>query len=85
MISYQFSELSSDSSNNSTTNDPHDTLIEIYDQGSNNVKVFNAHSSVLCSRCEYFKIALSDKWAKKDDNMYKLRLEISCDAFEIIF
>ncbi|KAF0476752.1 BTB-domain-containing protein [Gigaspora margarita] len=85
MISYRFSELSPDSSNNSTTNDPHDTLIEIYDQGSNNVKVFNAHSSVLCSRCEYFKIALSDKWAKKDDNMYKLRLEISCDAFEIIF
>ncbi|CAG8612525.1 38525_t:CDS:2 [Gigaspora margarita] len=85
MISYRFSESSSDSSNNSTINDPHDTLIEIYDQGSNNVKVFNAHSSVLCSRCEYFKIALSDKWAKKDDNMYKLRLEISCDAFEIIF
>ncbi|CAG8651756.1 2123_t:CDS:2 [Cetraspora pellucida] len=84
MISYNLPELSSESLND-IKKEPHDTLIEIYDKKSNNVKVFNAHSNVLCNRCEYFKIALSEKWAKKDDNKYKLRLEISCDAFEIIF
>ncbi|CAG8487164.1 6118_t:CDS:2, partial [Scutellospora calospora] len=83
MLSYRLPELSSDS--DTITNGPHDTLIEIYDKRSNKVKIFEAHSNVLCNRCEYFKIALSDKWARKVDDMYKLRLEVSFDAFELIF
>ncbi|CAI2176309.1 13737_t:CDS:2 [Funneliformis geosporum] len=84
MISYCLPELSTDSLNASTTNDPHDTLIEIDDRTSNDVKNFDAHASVLRSKCEYFKVALSDKWATKIDDKYKLKLDGSSDAFEVI-
>ncbi|CAG8674733.1 12404_t:CDS:1, partial [Funneliformis caledonium] len=68
MISYRLPELSTDSLESSATNDSHDTLIEIDDKTSNDIKIFDAHSSVLRKRCEYFKVALSEKWATKVDD-----------------
>ncbi|CAG8476646.1 940_t:CDS:2 [Dentiscutata erythropus] len=82
MISYNLPDLSTDSFD--VSNKTNDTLIEIVDKKSDKVEVFLAVSKVLCNKCEYFRIALSDKWAKKDDN-YKLKLEVSCDAFKVIF
>ncbi|CAG8514319.1 12907_t:CDS:2 [Ambispora gerdemannii] len=84
MLSYRLPELSSGSLDLSVTNDPHDTIIEIYDKTSGDIKIFDAHSSVLCRRCEYFEVALSGKWARKVDDKYKLSLDVSSDAFEII-
>ncbi|CAG8588184.1 13387_t:CDS:2 [Ambispora leptoticha] len=84
MLSYRLPELSSDSLDLSVINDPYDTLIEIHDRTSGDIKDFNAHSSVLRRRCEYFKVALSEKWTRKIDDKYKLRLDGSSDAFEII-
>jgi len=84
MISYHLPELSSNSFEPSKIDDLIDTLIKVHDKTSGDVRVFNAHSNVICKRCEYFKIALSEKWAKKVDDKYKLRLDVSPDAFEII-
>jgi len=78
------SEISSDSLGLSVTNDPHDTLIEIHDRISGDIKIFDAHSNVLSRRCEYFKVALSEKWARKVDDKYKLKLDVPSDTFEII-
>ncbi|GET01166.1 BTB/POZ domain-containing protein [Rhizophagus clarus] len=60
------------------------SIYEIYDRTSDNVKVFDAHSSKLRRKCEYFQVALSEKWARKIDDKYKLCLEVSIDAFEKI-
>ena len=84
MLTYHFPEVSSDSVSLPVTDYLYDTIIEINDRKSGNIKVFNAHSSVLCKRCEYFKVALSEKWAKKVDDKFKLRLDVLPDAFEII-
>jgi hypothetical protein len=84
MFSYSFPDLTTDSFDLPETNGPHDTLLEIYDRKSGNIKIFDAHSSELRRRCEYFKVALSEKWARKVDDKYKLSLEVSTDAFEIL-
>ena len=34
-----------------------------------NVKEFKAHSIILSSRSNYFKIALSARWARKEDGI----------------
>jgi hypothetical protein len=86
MLTYHFPEVSSDSVSLSETDLDHfhDTIIEINDRKSGSIKIFNTHSSVLCKRCEYFRVALSEKWAKKVDDKFKLRLDVLPDAFEII-
>ncbi|RIA94773.1 hypothetical protein C1645_759258 [Glomus cerebriforme] len=84
MLTYHFPEISSDSIPLPVTDHLHDTIIEINDSKSGNIKIFNAHSSVLCKRCEYFKVALSEKWAKKVDDKFKLRLDDLPDAFEMV-
>ncbi|CAI2164652.1 13077_t:CDS:2 [Funneliformis geosporum] len=76
--------LPSDCLKLSETNNSHDTIIEINDRSSGDIKIFDAQSSVLCRRCEYFKVALSEKWAKKVDDKYILKLDVSSEAFEII-
>ncbi|CAG8574844.1 uncharacterized protein OCT59_014930 [Rhizophagus irregularis] len=84
MVSYTFPDLTTDSLDPPIIDGPHDTLIEIYDRTSGNIKTFDAYSSKLRRKCEYFKVALSEKWARKIDDKYKLSLEVSTDAFEII-
>lgn len=84
MFSYTFPDLTIDSLDPPVTDGPHDTLLEIYDRTSGNIKTFDAYSSKLRRKCEYFKVALSEKWARKIDDKYKLSLEVSTDAFEII-
>ncbi|CAG8708012.1 15028_t:CDS:2 [Dentiscutata erythropus] len=61
-----------------------DTLIQISDKKNNKIKVFQADSRVLRSRCEYFNIALSDTWRNNNDTMYRLELEMPCDVFQEI-
>ncbi|CAG8618507.1 7922_t:CDS:2 [Funneliformis caledonium] len=84
MISFRLPELPSDYLEPSVTNESHDTIIEINDRASGDIKIFDAHSSVLCRRCEYFKVALSENWARKVDDKFRLSLEVSSEAFKII-
>lgn len=84
MLPYSFPDLTTDSLDPPVTDGSYDTILEIYDRTSGDIKIFDAHSSELRRRCEYFKVALSEKWARKIDDKYKLSLEVSTEAFEII-
>ncbi|CAG8674755.1 12406_t:CDS:2 [Funneliformis caledonium] len=77
MISYSLAELSTDSS---ATNDPPGTLIEIDDRNPTMSRFQRAFKDAP----KYFKVTLSEKRATKVDDKYKLRLDVSYDAFEII-
>ncbi|CAG8646789.1 15517_t:CDS:2, partial [Acaulospora morrowiae] len=84
MYSYHLPEIPSNSLDTSVTSDLHDTRIEVCDRATGDVKIIDANSNVLRKRCEYFNIALSEKWARRVNNQYKLRLDVSYEAFEII-
>ncbi|RIA79290.1 hypothetical protein C1645_841050 [Glomus cerebriforme] len=50
-----------------------------------NVKEIHAHSSILCIRSQYFRIAFSNTWAKKEDGKFILRKQnIEPYLFDII-
>ena len=50
-----------------------------------NTKEFHAHSNILRSRSPYFKRALSQNWAAKENDMINFtKPNISCTVFEMI-
>ncbi|CAG8522423.1 10575_t:CDS:2 [Acaulospora colombiana] len=59
-------------------------LIEVGEEP--NFKIFKAHSLILRSRSAYFRVALSNEWAKKDDegNYVFKKQNINPQTFEII-
>ena len=64
------------------SNDDCDVVIKCND-GQNR----HAHSIILRARCQYFRIALSSKWGKKDENkgLYVIqRYETNVDVFDVI-
>ncbi|RGB42626.1 hypothetical protein C1646_662044 [Rhizophagus diaphanus] len=74
-------------------NDDYEKLFEtdegydviIYAGENENVKELHAYSNILRIRSQYFRTALSDKWAKKKDGNFILeKPNISPDIFKII-
>ncbi|CAG8797138.1 32654_t:CDS:2, partial [Racocetra persica] len=66
--------------------DFYDTIIEVGNELANK-KTFQAHSIILYGRCEYFKVALSQQWARKIDDKFFLNLRdmnFSANTFELI-
>ncbi|RIB14718.1 hypothetical protein C2G38_2095071, partial [Gigaspora rosea] len=67
-MSVNFSEeLSKDFSQLLDESDDYDVVIQAGEEPD--FKEFNAHSNVLRSRSSYFKRALSNNWAKRDNGV----------------
>lgn len=61
----------------------HDIIINVGE--NSNTKEFHAHSNVLKARSTYFKTALSQNWAIKENDTYRFtKSNISPIVFEII-
>jgi hypothetical protein len=45
-----------------------DIDVHIIAGNKQNQRMFKAHTRVLTGRCEYFRVALSNRWAHKDQN-----------------
>src|SRR3954471_13144353 len=59
--------------------------VVIYSGQNENVKEIRAHSSILCSRSQYFRTAFSKEWAEKKDGKFIFKKpNISPLLFEII-
>ncbi|GBC47907.2 hypothetical protein GLOIN_2v1762218 [Rhizophagus irregularis DAOM 181602=DAOM 197198] len=78
-----FQELSNDLEKLLTTEKGYDVIIYV---GENeNIKEFHAHSSILCTRSQYFCSAFSNEWAnKKDEKFIFKKPNISPELFKII-
>jgi hypothetical protein len=75
-LSQNFSQLLDDA-------DDYNIIITVGE--NSNTKEFRAHSNILRARSPYFKIALSQDWAAKKDNMFNFtKPNISPAIFEII-
>src|SRR5437660_12918688 len=61
-------KLVNDFSNLLKESDHYDIEIKIGTDEQDDVRTFKAHSSILKTRCSYFKAALSNNWIKKSDN-----------------
>ena len=77
------SKLVNDFSNLLKESDYYDVEIKV---GRDGVKTFRAHSSILKTRCSYFKTALSNNWVKRSDNGIILfeKENISPKIFEVL-
>jgi hypothetical protein len=57
----------------------------IYAGEGQNVKVFHAHSGILCIRSQYFHTAFSNEWAERKDGKFIFKKpNISPQLFNII-
>jgi hypothetical protein len=75
-LSQNFSQLLDDS-------DDYNVIIKAGEDP--NTKEFRAHSNILRSRSPYFKRALSQNWATKENNMINFtKPNISSAVFEMI-
>ncbi|KAF0332928.1 btb/poz domain-containing protein 19-like, partial [Gigaspora margarita] len=64
---------------------PKDFDIKIKVGEKPNIKEFKAHSNILSARSDYFKAALSPRWAKREDGFIILdKPNISPSVFEIL-
>jgi hypothetical protein len=76
-------ELSKDFASLINDKDESNVIIQVGEES--NMKEFKAHSLILKSRSSYFRTALSENWAKKENDMYIFKKpNISPDVFEII-
>ncbi|CAI2176730.1 11148_t:CDS:2 [Funneliformis geosporum] len=49
------------------------------------IDTFRVHSAILCARCPYFQVALSNNWIKKDDDKFTFsKPNIYPKTFEVI-
>ncbi|CAG8529380.1 10120_t:CDS:2 [Dentiscutata heterogama] len=65
--------------------DEANVIIDVGGENNLDFKSFKAHSLVLCERSTYFRIALSDKWAKKEKDFYILKKpNVAPKIFEVI-
>ena len=49
------------------------------------IKTFKVHSAILCARCPYFQVALSNSWIKKEENKFTFaKPNISPKVFNVI-
>jgi hypothetical protein len=80
------SKLVNDFSNLLKESDYYDVEIRVGTDEQDDVKIFKAHSSILKTRCSYFKTALSNDWIKRSDNGIILfeKENISPKIFEIL-
>ena len=80
------SKLVNDFSNLLKESDHYDIEIKIGTDEQDDVKIFKAHSSILKTRCSYFKTALSNNWIKRSDNGIILfeKENISPKIFEVL-
>lgn len=46
----------------------YDFLITIGEEPD--IKTFKVHSAILCARCPYFQVALSNNWIKKENDKF---------------
>ena len=75
--------LTADYSRLFTTKEDYDVIIDV-GEGSDKGEC-RAHSIILKTRCEYFRIALSSNWAKKDGNYYKYsKPNVTSRAFDVV-
>lgn len=57
----------------------------IYAGENENMKEFHAHSSILCTRTQYFYTAFSNEWAeKKDEKFIFKKPNVSPELFKVI-
>ncbi|CAG8741446.1 9291_t:CDS:1, partial [Dentiscutata heterogama] len=86
MSSNFLTTLSQDLSTLLNKGDFYDTIIEVGNE-STNKKTFQAHSVILYGRSEFFKVALSQQWARKIGDKFFINLHdmnFSFDTFELI-
>ncbi|KAF0435298.1 kelch-like protein 17 [Gigaspora margarita] len=86
MSSNFLTTLSQDLSTLLNKGDFYDTIIEVGNELTDQ-KVFQAHSVILYGRCEFFKVALSQQWARKIKDKFLINLRnmnFSSNAFELI-
>ncbi|RIA93436.1 hypothetical protein C1645_762492 [Glomus cerebriforme] len=49
------------------------------------IKTFKVHSAILCARCPYFQVALSNSWIKKENDKFTFtKPNISPKIFDVI-
>ena len=78
-----FQNLASDLEKLLTTEKGYDVIV--YAGENENVKEFHAHSNILCIRSQYFSVAFSNKWAKKEDEKFIFKKpNISPQLFKMI-
>ena len=78
-----FQELSSDFEKLLVTEIGYDVVI--YAGENENMKELHAHSLILCTRSQYFRSALSNKWTEKKEGKFIFKkTNISPQLFEII-
>src|SRR5437763_13286213 len=80
------SKLVNDFSNLLKESDYYDVEIKVGTNVRDGVKTFKAHSSILKTRCSYFKTALSNNWIKRsNDGIILFENEnISPKIFEVL-
>src|SRR5947209_20097944 len=80
------SKLVNDFSNLLKESDYYDVEIKVGTDEQDDVKFFKAHSSILKTRCSYFKTALSNNWIERSDNGIILfeKENISSKIFEVL-
>ena len=82
MLEY-FTTLSLDLTNLLEMADDHNVLIEVGQEDK--VKTFRAHSVILRARSEYFRVALSNDWLRREGDMIIFKKpNISCNVFDVI-
>ena len=78
-----FEELANDYEKLFESDEEYDVII--YAGENEDVKEVYAHSNILRTRSQYFRAALSNKWAKKKDGKYIFKKpNISSHFFKII-
>jgi hypothetical protein len=83
MFSKFLAELSNDYEKLFETEIGYDVIFYVGEES--NVKEIHAHSNILCIRSQYFRTALSNKWAEKEDGKFIFRKpNISPYLFNII-
>ncbi|CAG8724902.1 8408_t:CDS:2, partial [Dentiscutata erythropus] len=86
MSSNFLTTLSQDLSTLLNKGDFYDTIIEVGNELTDK-KTFQAHSVILYGRSEFFKVALSQQWARKVGDKFFINLydmKFSSDTFELI-
>src|SRR6266480_2335057 len=80
------SKLVNDFSNLLKESDYYDMEIKVGTDEQDDVKTFKAHSSILKTRCSYFKTALSNNWIKRSNDGIILfeKENISPKIFEVL-
>ena len=80
------SKLVNDFSNLLKKSDYYDIEIKVGTDEQDDVKIFKAHSSILKTRCSYFKTVLSNNWIKRSNDGIILfeKENISPKIFEVL-